>query len=116
MLNPSQRHLGIIQQYLAKYEINGVEFLSNMISKYCSTSTGMAATPGSNSSADNDDEPAWKKAKQEMIAKHTHVTSSTDRELQLSIVVFRPPPMTCCNGGSSRQKRFRNYHCWHKEF
>jgi hypothetical protein len=42
----------------------------------------MAATPGSNSSADNDDEPAWKKAKQEMIAKHTNVTSSTDRELQ----------------------------------
>jgi hypothetical protein len=82
MLDPSQRHLGIIQQYLAKCEINGVEFLSNTISKYCSTSTGMAATPGSNSSADNDDEPAWKKAKQEMIAKHTNVTPSTDRELQ----------------------------------
>jgi hypothetical protein len=65
MSDPSQRHLSIIQQYLAKCETNGV--LSNMISKYCSTSTGMAATPGSNSSADNDDEPAWKKAKQEMI-------------------------------------------------
>jgi hypothetical protein len=42
----------------------------------------MAVTPGSNSSSDNDDEPACKKAKQEMIAKHTNVTSSTDRELQ----------------------------------
>jgi hypothetical protein len=66
-------HLGIIQQYLAKCEINGVEFLSSMISKCCSTSTGMAATPGPTSSADNDDESAWKKAKQEMIAKHTNV-------------------------------------------
>jgi hypothetical protein len=41
----------------------------------------MAVTSSSNSSADTDDEPAWKKAKQ-MIAKHTNVTSSTDRELQ----------------------------------
>lgn len=82
MLDPSQRHLAIIQQYLARCEINGVEFLSNMISKYCSTSAVMAATPGPTSSANNDDEPAWKKAKQEMIAKHTNVTSSTDRELQ----------------------------------
>jgi hypothetical protein len=82
MLNPSQRHLGIIQQYLAKCEINAVEFLSNMISKYCSTSTEMTVTSGSNSSADTDDEAAWKMAKQEMIAKHTNVTSSTDRELQ----------------------------------
>lgn len=82
MLDPSQRHLAIIQQYLAQREINGVEFLSNMISKYCSTSTGMAASPGPTSSANNDDEPAWKKAKQEMIAKHINVGSSTDRELQ----------------------------------
>jgi hypothetical protein len=67
---------------IAKCEINGVEFFSNMISKYCSTSTGMAVTPGSNSAADTDDEPAWKKAKQEMIAKHTNVILSTDRELQ----------------------------------
>jgi hypothetical protein len=51
----------------------------------------MAASSGSTLSA-NDDEPAWKKAKQEMIAKHTNVTSSTDRELQ----------QYCC--------------IWHKEF
>lgn len=58
MLDPSQRHLAIIQQYLQKCEINGVEFLSNMIAKYHSTSTGVAATPSPTSSADNDDEPA----------------------------------------------------------
>jgi hypothetical protein len=39
-------------------------------------------TPGPTSSADSDDDPAWKKAKQEMITKHTNITSPTNRELQ----------------------------------
>ena len=81
--------------YLAQREISIVEFFSNMISKYCLFYIEwMAASPDPTSSANNDDEPAWKKVKQEMIAEHINVRSSADRELQ-HIVVFRLPLMIC---------------------
>ena len=62
--------MATIQQYLAQREINAVELWFNMNSNYCSTSTRTTASPGPTSSANNDEEPAWKKAKQEVIAKH----------------------------------------------
>ena len=85
MLDPSQRHLAIVQQYLTEREISGVQFLSDMISKYCaSESSPDTSRSSAGPAADNDDEPAvaWKKAKLEMLAKHTNARSSSDRELQ----------------------------------
>ena len=81
ILDPSQRHLAIVQEYLDEREISGVQFLCDMIAKYCSgptTDTADSATGGPT----EDDEPVWKKAKQEMLAKHTSARSSSDRELQ----------------------------------
>ena len=34
MLDPSQRHLQVVQDYLAAREITGVQFLSDMLDKY----------------------------------------------------------------------------------
>lgn len=87
MMDPSQRHLAIVQQYLSDHETNGVQFLNDMILKFShDQQTGTENSGSSSGSAVWTDnqlcEPAWKKAKQEMIAKHTNALSSSDRELQ----------------------------------
>jgi hypothetical protein len=88
MLDPAQRHLAIVQEYLNEHEVTGVTFLSDMLDKYgCATpSDDMACA---NSSAGNlrscrDDEPSWtwKKAKNDLLAKHMPASFSADRELQ----------------------------------
>lgn len=59
---------------------NGVQFLTHVIEKYCSAATDSA----SSQPADYDEpiKPAWKKAKQKMLAKHGGVQSSNDRKLR----------------------------------
>jgi hypothetical protein len=107
MLDPSQRHLAIVQEYLTQHNTDGVMFLSEMISKYSSTPIVVSAdqaSTGPNSSADNDNEPSWKKAKQELLAKHINVTSSSDRELQQYRCISMVPDK-CYSGGNNRQKR-----------
>ena len=52
-----------------------------MIAKYCSGPTTDTADSATGGPAE-DDEPVWKTAKQEMLAKHTRARSSSDRELQ----------------------------------
>lgn len=84
MLDPSQRHLAIVQEYLNEHEITGVQFLSDMLDKYgCATP---ADTARANSAAgiirSCSGEPSWKKAKNDLLAKHLSPSSSADRELQ----------------------------------
>jgi len=69
MLHPSQRHLPLIQQYLTEHETNGVQFLCAMIAKYCpqSTANSVNSETGRPGDTADEDEPAWKKAKQEML-------------------------------------------------
>jgi len=87
MLDPSQRHLAIVQEYLAQHDTNGVQFLSGMLAKYSAPPVVVSVDTASSrptSSADGDGEPSWKKAKQALLAKHivTSTTASSDRELQ----------------------------------
>jgi hypothetical protein len=84
MFDPAQRHLATVQEYLDKHEITGVQFLSEMLDKYgCATP---ADTARANSAAGNvrscSGEPSWKKAKNDLLAKHLSASSSADRELQ----------------------------------
>ena len=74
----------IVQVYLDEHETNGVQFLTDMIEKYCSAATPDNADSASGQPAYDSEpvEPAWKKAKLEMLAKHSSVRSSNDRELQ----------------------------------
>jgi hypothetical protein len=75
MLDSAQRHLAIIQEYLAEHEITGVQFLSEMLDKYGCTTP--ADTARANSAAGNlrscSGEPSWKKAKNDLLAKFTLV-------------------------------------------
>ena len=84
MLDPAQRHLTIVQEYLNEHEITGVQFLSDMLDKYGCTTP--ADTARANSAAGNlpscSGEPSWKKAKNDLLAKHLSASSSADRELQ----------------------------------
>ena len=85
MLDPAQRNLAVVQEYLNEHELTGVQFLSNMLEKYgCATPGSPADT--ANSAAGNlrscSGEPAWKKAKNDLLAKHLSASSSADRELQ----------------------------------
>jgi len=81
--HPSQRNLAIVQEYLTELDTNGVQFLSDMITKYCSGPTTDVEHTASGAGGPTDDgEPAWKKAKQEMLAKHGSTRSTRDRELQ----------------------------------
>jgi hypothetical protein len=84
MLDPSQRHLAIVQEYLNEHETTGVQFLSDMLDKYgCATPDDTVR--GNSAAAGNvcsNAETSWKKAKHDMLAKHTSASSSADRELQ----------------------------------
>jgi len=82
MLDPSQRHLAIVQEYLTERDTSGVQFLSDMITKYCSGPITDAEHTASGTGPTDDGEPAWKKAKQEMLAKHGSTRSTRDKELQ----------------------------------
>ena len=94
MLDPSQRHLAM-QVYLDEHETNGVQFLTDMIEKYCSAATPDNADSASGQPADDGEpvEPAWKKAKQEMLAKHGSVRHLTIASCS-SIAAFPPCQQT----------------------
>jgi len=57
LLDPSQRHLDIVQDYLTERETNGVQFLSSIIDKYCTGATADTARCATVGEPTADDEP-----------------------------------------------------------
>ena len=65
MLDPSQRHLQVVEDYLTAQDTTGVRFLSDVLDKYVTTT---AASPRSDETIGNDvtangarGETLWKK-------------------------------------------------------
>jgi len=85
ILDPSQRHLQVVQNYLAAREITGVQFLFDMLDKYVTTTSPRSdETIGNHVKNDGArGETSWKKAKMDLVAKHVSAAASSDnRELQ----------------------------------
>ena len=85
MLDPSQRHLQVVQDYLDAREITGVQFLSDMLDKYVTATAPISDETIGNHVTDDGTrgETSWKKAKMDLLAKHVSAAaSSNNRELQ----------------------------------
>ena len=78
ILDPSQRHLEVVQDFLAEHDMTAVQFLTSMIEKYGVEDVDSAKSAEQN---DNSCEPVWKKAKYELLMKHQS-RMSDDREIQ----------------------------------
>jgi polyhydroxyalkanoate synthesis regulator phasin len=83
ILDPSQRNLATVQEYLDEHETTAVQFLSDMLNKYvCSEPEDIIVSASSGGGSESEREPAWKKTKLHLIAKHASASSSNNRELQ----------------------------------
>lgn len=80
MLDPSQRNLSSVQEFLTEHDTNAVSLLSEYMQKFTSDCGG-GATQEATQETSNDAIP-WKKAKQELLNKHGTAATSQDRELQ----------------------------------
>jgi hypothetical protein len=98
MLDPSQRHLQTIDEYIQGKNTTAVKFLTTMIEKYVTPArmdqldrqeeavhAGAASQASSAecSTSQSSMTPAWKKARLELIAKHSRADQSNlQKELQ----------------------------------
>lgn len=86
MLDPSQRHLNSVQEFLTAQKITAVELLSHAFDKYVGTETELDLhQAGQHMASVENPGPStipWKKAKQDLLSKHINATSNPDREIQ----------------------------------
>ena len=80
ILDPSQRHLQVVQDFLNEREMSGVQFLTNVMDKYAVVEFANSAESAEQRDG-NSSEPPWKKAKYELLVKHQAMRSN-DREIQ----------------------------------
>ena len=81
MLDPSQRNLNALQDYLSARGKTAVDLLSRAVQQYVGDS---AAQPTVNNPETTDDSSVrpWKKAKHELLSKHVMSAPSGSREIQ----------------------------------
>jgi hypothetical protein len=88
MLDPSLGHLRSVQKYLADNDTNAVELLTKYVHLYTENAQVEQQTVGVDVDGaptlqpQVDDCPAWKRAKLELMSKHTPVNTSQQREIQ----------------------------------
>jgi hypothetical protein len=90
MLDPSQRHLNSVQEFLTAQKISAVGLLSHAFDKYVGTETELGLhQAGQHMASVENPGPStpvgpvpWKKAKQDLLSKHVNATSNPDREIQ----------------------------------
>jgi hypothetical protein len=89
LLDPSQRNLASLQEFLLAQETTAVELISGALDKYVGNNeaqqdSNQAAGGRSGPSADSGEiSPApWKKAKQDLLLKHVNSAPTSDREIQ----------------------------------
>lgn len=87
MLDPSQRHLNSVQEFLTAQKITAAELLSHAFDKYVGTETELGLhQAGQHMASVENPGPStpvpWKKAKQDLLSKHVNATSNPDREIQ----------------------------------
>jgi hypothetical protein len=85
LLDPSQRNLASLQEYLLAEETTAVDLLSRALNQYVGTARQQASSDaaGEPSGASGDICPApWKKAKHDLLLKHVNAMPTRDREIQ----------------------------------
>ena len=83
MLDPSQRNLPAILEYLLEKNITAVQFLSQMIEKHVSNASApVHQKEAASSLLLSEAERPWKKAKLDMLSKHITTVDSIEREIQ----------------------------------
>jgi hypothetical protein len=81
MLDPAQRHLSAVQEFLDNKGVTAVDFLEPMIDKFASDDKLQEGT--SVECEESTAGPSWKKAKIDLLSKHSDVAcSSRNREIQ----------------------------------
>jgi hypothetical protein len=82
MLDPSQRALGSVQDYLTEHKMTAVDMLKQAVQKYVGDEQ---LTPLVHTSPEEFEDIAanpWKKAKHDLLQKHATTVSSLDCEIQ----------------------------------
>jgi hypothetical protein len=80
LLDPSQRNLTSLQDFLLEQKTNAVELLSRALDKYVD---GGGELVGSEAVSREDSTSApWKKAKQDLLSRHVNSAPTRDREIQ----------------------------------
>jgi len=69
MLDPSQRNLNTVQEYLSERGMTAVDLLSRAIQQYAGDAP-VASHAEKNPETDDSDLHPWKKAKHELLLKH----------------------------------------------
>lgn len=84
LLDPSQRNLPSIQEFLQEQETTAVELLSRAVEKYVGLATQHTSSEAASGPSGDAGETApcpWKKAKQDLLLKHTTAAPTRDREI-----------------------------------
>jgi hypothetical protein len=81
MLDPSLRHLDAVQEFLTTRGINAVDLLSRCIDKYVGDDSSEIVQQTAKPAFSQKEMP-WKKAKMELLSKHSCTLSGPSREIQ----------------------------------
>lgn len=86
LLDPSQRNLSSVQEFLNAENITAVDLLTKALNKYVGNVDSVAQgaqTDNVTDGSDVNDKPApWKKAKMDLLSKHIGSAPTQDREIQ----------------------------------
>jgi hypothetical protein len=88
LMDPSQRGLSSVRDYLAEHEITAVDILAKYIDKFVDPQAdpnpinNEPIRDQSDQTAAADQQPAWKKAKFSLLAKHSMVTQTHQQKIQ----------------------------------
>ena len=84
MLDPSQRALSSVQQYLTEQDTTAVQLLSAALHKYVGDVEEIPRpiTQAAANQQPDDQTLTWKKAKMDLLSKHATSDSSTERDIQ----------------------------------
>jgi len=82
--------IAVVQEFLEQCHTSGVQFLSEMIAKYIRDpehadlpmSGNVLSTSHSPQPEQSSDEPSWKQARLEMLARHAADRGNSDREIE----------------------------------
>ena len=83
ILDPSQRNLAAVQQYLRENDVTAVQLLRKFINKYVDNDSVRGSVPMSAGASSNEpNEVPYKRARRDLINKHAQSSSHDDQELQ----------------------------------
>jgi hypothetical protein len=84
ILDPSQRNLTAVQEYLTQNAVTAVDVLRRNIVKYVgdSDTSDSSAASSETTGGNEDDVSPWKRAKRDLLSKHVSSNPTLEREIQ----------------------------------